>query len=228
MQLTVIARLEDAHAVVRRYKLEHYDWGEFATAEGFADHLFANGRAHTTLALAAQMQTYIDHCQESAANGQDWDAELRAERNFYESALNARAEKRAALASMIREVKFGEMGGRIWSTVAELATSAAPQEWFAQKPALAIPVAKFLKSLWDIREHHTDSLEMDYAPGVSKVDYLIRLDVEQFDETLATAPPWSGRDPDWFYELCALLRLAGNPSIQSALDRLVATERVDS
>ena len=125
------ARLEDAHAVVRRYKLEHSDWGEFATAEGFPDHLFANGRAHSTLALDTQMQTYIDHCQESATNGQDWDAELRSERNFYESALKARAKKRAALASMIRDVKFGEMDGRIWSTVAELATSTAPQEWFA-------------------------------------------------------------------------------------------------
>ena len=69
---------------------------------------------------------------------------------------------------------------------------------------------------------------MDYAPGVSKVDHLIRLDVERFDETLATAPPWSGRDPTGFFELCALLRLAGNPSIKPALDRLVAQERADS
>jgi hypothetical protein len=220
-----IDTLEDAYAVVRHYGLEHADWGA-GSARGFADSLFVAGSSSLDVqGVAEAMATYIAEVE--ASGDISHDAWFARERQDFVDTLRGAMDARARLVDCIRETKLAPSGGAVWRLLAELATTPLPAAR-AREPGLEqlLPgLARNLVQLRTFAARYEDSLRLKYIPGESAlVDELLCKDIEKFDVTLSEASPWPGREPDWFWELAALLRLATDDGLIAELTS--ATEGV--
>jgi hypothetical protein len=205
--------LEDAYEVIRRYGLDRTDFGG-GSAAGFAAWLFVPGRGVADVSLVAEeLAKYKEDFARNARMRVNLDEQLASEAADLTGTLEEHAKHRRELSEFIRSVKFGTDGGRVWAAVAELATTppggrAAVGESIAeQRPRVLATLAGLLR----FESAFHDSLALTYSPGDDgQLDLMLRMDIERFDVTLDQAAPWAGKDPDWAYEMCALLRLAAS------------------
>ena len=224
--------LEDAYALIERYRLDTIDWGH-GTAEGFALMLFDHGGVKNVEGLAWMVKKYKEACEEYASKSLTFDQELARDTEGTRDALRYAAEARATLAAFVRQTKFRRLGGAVWAAVAELATTARADrvELAAQSPWL---LSRLRDVLTKAREFESDFFEavheMKYVPGEDGfLDALGRMDIERLDTTLTEAPPWPGREDQYSFEVNAFLQLALDAAFTAFLDaRVETTEMVGS
>jgi hypothetical protein len=114
-------------------------------------------------------------------------------------------------------LKFGTLGGAIWATISQLATTPAIEHVAIYRESRA-PAERVSAVLAKIQEYSLSIqlLAHGYVPGMSgALDRMLRMDIERVDEMLGAIPPWDGKE-DWsFYELEALFRLSAEPGCGS-------------
>lgn len=199
--------LDDARRVIRDYGLDQLEWGGVGTAEGFANRLFVPGTEMTTEQLADAYRSYVDDC---AARGteevdQEWDRQAKD----LLTTRRRRTDERSKAAAFIRDVKFKGPGSLCWELVAALATTDDRMSLLSRIPAVVCQeLQAVLRGIQALEPLFKSWYALPYRPGLNPmVDECLRLDIERFDITLETMPPWTGQDEDWFEEASALLRL---------------------
>jgi hypothetical protein len=221
-----INTLEDAYALVARYKLDTIDWGH-GTAEGFALMLFLSGMVEDVGVLAGMVEEYKEACELRASEGLSRNEELARDTEGTCEALQDVAEARGKLAAFVRKTKFGPHGGAVWAAIAKLATTATTDrlELAPESPRL---LARIRDVLTGAREFESDFFnavhEMEYAPGENEfLDTLVRMDIERLDTTLTQAPAWPGREDQYSFEVNAFLQLALDVTFMAVLDSRIDT-----
>jgi hypothetical protein len=187
--------------------------------------MFSGQSTPCSMACSARaFADYIEQAEKGASNEPPHDAAVAEERRELLNALRRAMKARVRLAECIRETKLASHGGAVWCLVAELATTPSPTS-LIRDPAfksLLPSVARSLAELKGLAAHDRDAAPLTYVPGeLVLLDGLLCKVIEQFDVTLSKAPAWAGRDPGWFWELAALLRLATNEEFAATLKDVV-------
>lgn len=222
-----IRTLEDAHAVIKHYGLDKFEWGGIGTSEGFANDLFGRGVDVNIFSLADLFHAYRRKCEKEGSR--EVNARLAEYKDGVVDVIETRNKERLAFANFIREVKVDEREAALWEFVAEIATKDDP---VARINGLTrdrrASLVKVLDGLEAFREAFEESVNGLYAPGKDEVvDQCMFFDIARFDVTLASEKPWDCGDPDWFDEAGALLNLASNAELRRALEG-VASEGAPS
>jgi hypothetical protein len=163
--------------------------------------------------IAEEFEKYKWDFVHHEKNGQNLDERLAIDAAALTETLNSRTQSRRQLAEFIRSVKFSAGGGHLWAAIAELATTPARAR-LAQGDSMTKLLPRLdtvFRGLREFEKAFGHSLAIPYTPGCDgQLDLMVRMDIERFDVTLAEAAPWAGKEPDWSYEMSALLRLAAS------------------
>jgi hypothetical protein len=199
--------LEDAHDVIRRYALDHADFGG-GTAEGFAAWLYVPGLSNLdVLTLARQLKNYKKDYAKEARKGKNLDESLLVDAADLSKVLERYTKQRRELAECIRSLKFGAQGGALWETIAELATTPrrARQTLGREDGILLSRIPQVVNTLRTHKWGFDEAEGNHYQPGQDgELDLLIRMDIKRLDVSLFEAPPWAGKEPSMSLELAAL------------------------
>jgi len=205
-----LALPQDAIEIVRRFRLDAFDWEGDGTAQGFADFIFFRGGVANLSRLTDLMHEYQLRCIDEGTDAVDsFYSRERAE--MVKSLLRVDGGWRV-LAAYVRKVKFGEMGF-VWNHVAKLATLGSDDR-SDYLVTLAAPwvaeISTVLGGFQQVFEPMRRSRNHDYVPGLSSFeDHCVHSGILDLDKHLEGMPPWDGQEePPVLVECDAVADLA--------------------